>query len=36
LKRFELFERVGAANFYPTVSAAMDAYFEEHAVDWRS
>ena len=35
LKRFELFERFGAANFYPTLGAAVDAYLEEHAVDWR-
>jgi high affinity sulfate transporter 1 len=35
LKRFELFERFGAASFYPTVGAAVDAYVEEHAVDWR-
>ena len=35
LKRFELFERFGAASFYPTVGAAVDAYLEEHAVDWK-
>jgi high affinity sulfate transporter 1 len=35
LKRFELFERFGAANFYPTVGAAVDAYLEDHAVDWK-
>jgi high affinity sulfate transporter 1 len=35
LKRFELFERFGAAGFYPTVGAAVDAYLEEHAVDWK-
>ena len=35
LKRFELFERFGAASFHPTVGAAVDAYLEEHAVDWR-
>jgi high affinity sulfate transporter 1 len=35
LKRFELLERFGAASFHPTVGAAVDAYVEEHAVDWR-
>jgi high affinity sulfate transporter 1 len=35
LKRFELFERFGAANFYPTTGAAVDAYLAEHAVDWK-
>jgi len=34
LKRFELFERFGAANFYPTIGSAVDAYLQEHAVDW--
>jgi high affinity sulfate transporter 1 len=34
LKRFELFERFGAASFHPTVGAAVDAYLDEHAVDW--
>ena len=35
LRRFELFERFGAANFYPTVGSAVDAYLEDHAVDWK-
>ncbi len=35
LKRFELFDRFGAANFYPTIGSAVDAYLKEHAVDWR-
>jgi len=35
LKRFELFERFGAANFYPTIGSAVDAYLQEHAVDWK-
>ena len=35
LKRFELFDRFGAANFYPTMGAAIDAYLEEHSVDWK-
>ena len=35
LKRFELFDHFGAANFYPTLGAAVDAYLHEHAVDWK-
>ena len=36
LKRFELFERFGgAANFYPTIGSAVDAYLAEHAIDWK-
>jgi high affinity sulfate transporter 1 len=35
LKRFELFDRFGAADFYPTIGSAVDAYLEEHAVDWK-
>lgn len=35
LKRFELFEHFGAANFYPTVGSAVDAYVEDHAVSWK-
>ncbi len=35
LKRFELFERFGAADFYPTIGSAVDAYLAEHAVDWK-
>jgi len=35
LKRFELLERFGAANFHPTIGAAVDAYLEEHSVDWK-
>jgi hypothetical protein len=34
LKRFELFERFGAENFYPTLGTAVDAYLHEHPVDW--
>jgi high affinity sulfate transporter 1 len=34
LKRFELLERFGTASFHPTVGAAVDAYLEEHTVDW--
>jgi high affinity sulfate transporter 1 len=35
LKRFELFDRFGAADFYPTIGSAVDAYLEEHAVNWK-
>jgi len=35
LRRFELLERFGAANFYPTIGSAVDAYLQEHAVDWK-
>ena len=35
LKRFELFGRLGADNFHPTLGAAVDAYLAEYAVDWK-
>jgi MFS superfamily sulfate permease-like transporter len=35
LRRFELYERFGAEKFYPTIGAAVDAYLEEHAIDWK-
>jgi len=35
LKRFEIFERFGAPNFFPTLGAAIDAYLQEHSVDWK-
>ena len=35
LKRFGLFERFGAKSFHPTIGAAVDAYVEEHSVDWK-
>jgi high affinity sulfate transporter 1 len=35
LKRFELFDRFGAANFYPTIGSAVDTYLKEHTVDWK-
>ena len=35
LKRFGLFERFGAESFHPTIGAAVDAYLEEHSVDWK-
>jgi high affinity sulfate transporter 1 len=34
LRRFELFDRFGDAGFQPTVGAAVDAYLEQHRVDW--
>ena len=36
LKRFELLEHFGPASFHPTVGAAVDAYLEEHSVDWKA
>jgi high affinity sulfate transporter 1 len=35
LKRFELLERFGPGSLHPTVGAAVDAYLEEHSVDWK-
>jgi high affinity sulfate transporter 1 len=35
LKRFELFDRFGAADFYPTIGSAVDAYLKEHSIDWK-
>ncbi len=36
LKRFELFDRFGAADdFYATIGAGVDAYLAEHAIDWK-
>jgi high affinity sulfate transporter 1 len=35
LKRFEIFDRFGAPNFFPTLGAAIDAYLQEHSVDWK-
>ncbi|MFL6578995.1 MAG: SulP family inorganic anion transporter [Povalibacter sp.] len=35
LKRFELFDRLGAGNFHPTLGAAVDAYLQQHKVDWK-
>jgi len=34
LKRFELFDRFGAASFHATLGEGVDAYLEEHSVDW--
>ena len=35
LKRFDLFDRIGPNGFYSTIGAGVDAYLEEHAVDWK-
>ena len=35
LKRFELLEQFGTGIFHPTVGAAIDAYLEDHGVDWK-
>jgi len=35
LKRFGLFDAIGAASFYPTVGSSVDTYVEEHNVDWK-
>jgi hypothetical protein len=35
LVRFELMEQLGPASLHPTVSAAVDAHLEDHAIDWR-
>jgi MFS superfamily sulfate permease-like transporter len=34
LARFELLQLLGPDAFHPTVGAAVDAYLEEHAVNW--
>ncbi|MGL4649780.1 MAG: STAS domain-containing protein, partial [Caldilineaceae bacterium] len=34
LKRFGLYDKVGADAFYPTVGRAVDAYLEQHDVEW--
>ena len=34
LRRFELFDQLGGANFHPTIGSAVDAYLKEHVVDW--
>jgi MFS superfamily sulfate permease-like transporter len=35
LKRFELFDLLGSNVFHPTLGAAVDAYLEQHAVEWQ-
>ena len=34
LLRLDVLERIGSEVFHPTVGAAVDAYLEEHRVDW--
>ncbi|MNE30109.1 putative sulfate transporter [compost metagenome] len=34
LKRLEVLDHIGRDIFQPTVGAAVDAYLEEHGVDW--
>ncbi|WP_256659548.1 SulP family inorganic anion transporter [Pseudomonas sp. H9] len=34
LKRLEVLEHIGHDVFQPTVGAAVDAYLEEHQIDW--
>lgn len=34
LRQFELMEKLGPDIFHPTVGAAVDAYLEDHGVDW--
>lgn len=35
LKRLEIFDLLGSGIFHPTMGAAVDAYLEQHAVDWK-
>lgn len=35
LKRLEIFDLLGSSIFHPTMGAAVDAYLEQHAVDWK-
>ncbi|MCY1372233.1 putative sulfate transporter [compost metagenome] len=34
LLRLEVLERIGSEVFHPTVGAAVDAYLDDHKVDW--
>jgi len=34
LRRFELLDRFGAENFYPTIGAAVDRYLADYRIDW--
>jgi MFS superfamily sulfate permease-like transporter len=34
LKRYGLFDRIGADHFFPTLGRAIDAYLESHPVEW--
>lgn len=35
LSRYELFDKIGAAHFFPTVGAAVAAYLDAYDVEWR-
>jgi high affinity sulfate transporter 1 len=35
LRRFELLDRFGVQEQYPTIGAAVDAYLADYAVDWK-
>jgi high affinity sulfate transporter 1 len=35
LKRYDLFNKLGADNFYPTIGQAVDHYLEANRVEWR-
>jgi hypothetical protein len=35
LKRYGLFVRLGAENFFPTLGLAVDGYLARHGVAWR-
>jgi len=35
LIRFEIFDHLGPENFFPTTGSAVDAYLEQHAIDWK-
>lgn len=34
-KRYELFSKLGTGIFHPTIGAAVDAYLEQHNIDWK-
>jgi MFS superfamily sulfate permease-like transporter len=34
LKRYDLFDKIGAHCFFPTVGQAVDGYLEAHPVQW--
>jgi uncharacterized protein YnzC (UPF0291/DUF896 family) len=36
LQRLEVLDHIGSDVFHPTIGAAVDAYLEEHGVDWTS
>jgi high affinity sulfate transporter 1 len=35
LKQFEMLDALGTDIFYPTLGAAVDAYLEDYAIDWK-